>query len=132
MAHKVSDFLDGHALLAHDRNEGVPQFARRPVRADSSVLVELLERSAHVRSVQRPPLLHDEHQPVVLPSRPGDQPLLRLPGPMCLQRLHRRNRQPQRPARVFVFTSPCERTERNTATFGGTGGTAFGTPSGST
>jgi hypothetical protein len=97
MADEVSDLLDRHTLLAHDRDERVAQPAWSPIAADSTVLAELLEGPSHVRRVQRRPCCVVNTSPLSCPARPGDQPFLRLPSPVRLQRLNGRERQPQRP-----------------------------------
>src|ERR1700683_1911923 len=64
----------------------MPHLPRHPPGAKPSVLRDRPEHPPHVVIIHRRPHRRREHQPVVLPQRPGRQPVLRPPPPVLPER----------------------------------------------
>src|SRR5437763_17165018 len=81
---------------------------RHPPRAQPCVLRDRPEHPPHIVIIHRRPNRRREHQPVILPQRPGREPVLGLPHPMLPQRLHTLTRQRQCPPRLRrLRVAPC-------------------------
>jgi hypothetical protein len=68
MPDEISDDLDGYAVVAHERHEGVTQLRRRPVLTEPCLLGDGLEGSADMRCIQWCPRLSGEDESVILPA----------------------------------------------------------------
>ncbi len=82
---EIGDGLDGYAVVAHDRYEGMPQLARRPIGAEPGSPGDRPERPADVRVVQRLAGLAGEYQAMIVPERACGQPFLELVRPVLLE-----------------------------------------------
>jgi hypothetical protein len=126
------DLLDADPAVAQQADEGGPQLARRPAVPDLRRRTDPLEHLPDVARVQRGAEVGGEHQAGVLPAFPGREPLVRMLFLQSTQRLHRQLGRARVRRDRSVLVSPWVRTDRHTATCGGTGGRAAGSPSRST
>ena len=78
VASKPCDLLDRHPIVGQQREEPVPQVARRPVPAEPGSLANVLEHPPDVPRTQRCTVSRGEYLAAVLPRRSGSLPLSRL------------------------------------------------------
>lgn len=86
MASEQCDALDGNAVGGQNRHERVPHLPRCPIPAQRGLLGGCPERAGHIVGAQRCTDRRGEDQAVVLPQRPGSQPILRLELPVLPER----------------------------------------------
>src|SRR6266568_1027197 len=81
VADEVGDLFDRHPGLRHQRDEGVPQFARRPAMPYLRLLAHAPEGAPHVPVEHRRADSAGKHQAVLLPpvARNPSVALLLLP-----------------------------------------------------
>jgi len=117
---------------AEQGHEGVPQVPRCPTRPEPGRLGDLAELAPHIRRIQRRADGRGEDQAVILPQGSRRQSVLGLPLAVLPQSLDGSLGQRQRPPRLGRLGVTTCRTECHTATDGGTGLAAPGSPSRST
>jgi hypothetical protein len=92
------DLLDADAIVAHQADERGPELARRPVVPDRRRGADSFEHLPDVPRVQRGAEMSREHQPGVLPSFTGQDPVISLAVQDSAERLHRQPGKAERPA----------------------------------
>jgi hypothetical protein len=118
------------AAVRQQRHEAVPKLSWRPVGSVHSRRVPdgCAERPADVRSVRFLADSRREDQAVFLPAVAGSEPVLALVFPVLPQCLYTPLGERESTARLLGLGVPVDRTDRHTAMYGGTDGTAVGSP----
>jgi len=83
------DLRDADAMVAHQAHERGPELARRPAVPDARRRADSFEHLPDVPRVERGAEVSGEYQPGVLPSFPGQEPLISLAVQESAERLHR-------------------------------------------
>ncbi|WP_176993873.1 hypothetical protein [Nonomuraea jiangxiensis] len=89
MPDEIGDGLDGYALVTHDGDERVTQFAGTPGGSGSRSFGDLAECPSYVRAVQRGADARAEHQLMILPSLAGLELEHGMAGVVLPERLRR-------------------------------------------